>query len=151
MPQITTIEPYAELHACGHRIYQRIPTTQAQRDLAARKSLEDCFECTREAAREIARVAAERDSLPALDGSHKQTEWALTIRQDARQYLADQLTVMTQRATSESELRAAFAAVDGMVYGVRQASFWIDRRDRLADLLDEWLPIARVMLNGAPA
>lgn len=150
MPSYSSIVPYAEDHACGHRIYQRIPTTQAQRDAAIAKSLEPCRDCKRAADQAAASEAANRDGMAPLEGSEKQVAWAMTLRQQALTGLSSYLVGMVK--LEHPDLRFAMAATEALEYGVKSASFWIDhRRADSETLLAEWTPIARAILEGAPA
>lgn len=134
-------------HRCGH-MGRAMPDTATARAFAA-EAIEptDCWDCTRMAHGLVAAEMMERLGLPPLsiltdrDGritepSERQQTFARDIRERIRQELEDAGSADTP-------------AADALLYGVTDARFWLDRKERPAAELIAWIkPVVDVALSA---
>jgi hypothetical protein len=108
--------------------------------MIAQWATEDCGACIRYA-RDLEAIQTARElGLPDLEGSDKQVSWARAIREDARVML----TSYVDKHSTASDL----ASVEAVLYGITEASWWIDRKDMAADQLIAWVrPIVTIALG----
>jgi len=126
-------------HACGHPS-RYLSESNAARGMIAQWALEDCGACVR-MARDVAAIqTAQELGLPDLTGSDKQISWARAIREDARVMLG---AYMDAHATATD-----MAASEALLYGIADATWWIDCKDYSADMLIAWVrPIVTIALG----
>lgn len=103
-------------YRCGHEAFLRSNATTAQRDGLAER---DCRDCVKAARNADAIATAQALGLPEMvNGSAKQTGWAIAIREQVRQAIED---------LPHDPERDVLA--DALLYGITDATWWIDHRD----------------------
>lgn len=133
-------------HACGHDGTAWDRGTKASADYLAEMTQQECSSCLRQALFQAAVDMARELALPDLEGSDKQVPWAITLRDGLRQGLGAVLEGAQVR--NDPELPYLMAGVNGLLYGVTDAGYWIDK-GKLPDpqsLASEWARIARAVL-----
>jgi len=139
--------------ACGHeetiQIYGPTRDRARKAEWEESKLCPDCYADRRETERTSERLqaaeAAAKDGLPALEGSQKQLDWALTIRARQLAGIAAYLAPRPAKPGSEELLAAVLADIRGQT----SAAWWIDHRDVQAENLLRDAAIARLQKAGA--
>lgn len=73
---------YYVTHSCGHEeVVQLYGKESSRRWMVKKMESEPCNDCIRKEAIETLKKKAEENDLPELDGSQKQIEWSMSIRQ----------------------------------------------------------------------
>lgn len=137
----------AIVHTCGHRADKIVRDTARGRAYAADLAARECADCYRTAANAAASRAAAELHLPDLTGpdtfgrepSEAQTRWATALRESWRQRVGSYMAGADV---------ARMAAVDAALYGIRSATWWIDRRKAQPDaILAELAPVCEVVIR----
>ncbi len=135
---------YCITHTCGHesRINLIGPYVQREKRLEFLRS-RACTECYR--AEQLAAATAASADLPALVGSEKQVNWAMSIRAKALEAI-DAAFARAGEPTTEAE-RANRETAQGILAALRaqtHASWWIDNRE-FAESVRSWLGVGRAL------
>lgn len=134
---------YSIRHTCGHTVTHNLTGPGDQRSRTEEwLRTTCCLSCRREEDARRAQATAEEVGLPLLQGSPKQTEWALRIRQrlltEVEAYRAEWETLLLTRGrgtATESQVEAHRQALKAALQTLEQtttAAWWIDRRDATA-------------------
>lgn len=127
-------------YMCGHteKAYFEGSVKAATRKaeyVGERKLCPECLEKEREKERELAEAAAKKEGLPDLDGTEKQVNWAVTIRNkilsgkpDAMQNKEFPIIGFAEDKYFELDEAASKDIEEAAIRTIDSASFWIDIR-----------------------
>ena len=133
---------YEIKHTCGHTSIEQIygKTSEHDRKVAWYES-HPCWECAKAQEASDAKATSESQGLPALTGSEKQIAWAMSIRLDVLDALAncDVVKQIIDRPTDEVMADSKIAPpakaalprlveVATKIRGETSAKWWIDNR-----------------------
>lgn len=111
-----------------------------RRQLAGRR----CLDCRRSSHASLALVRAGQAGLPALEGTDRQVEWAMRLRDAARAAYVAEGARLAASATVPEAADCARDAV-ALVLGERSAAWWIEARgtDPRTELARRVMALAR--------
>lgn len=120
---------FSGTYACGHEGKVQIYGPSKDREWKAEREFSQlCRACYIAQQQKIAQENAQALNLPALQGSEKQVAWAMQLR--------DRLLTAYNKETIPAQSASAMRyVINHMTRKQTDASWWIDRRDNVGNLL----------------
>lgn len=95
---------YYVTHSCGHEeVVQLYGKESSRRWMIEKMESEPCKDCIHKEALEMLKKQAEENDLPELEGSQKQIEWAMSIRQQFLDIIEDLSEAMNKEMDKSIE------------------------------------------------